>query len=743
MKKLSVIAFLVLGLSAAFPHYGWAVTAEAEIFRGDVAPEPETRRLAPSTQVGWGIALPAPLGLMTAKVKTKAASGMSVIDPLQVGVGRDLPPDRASEISPAALGWSMTADGGQVALLRLTSERARALRAALQVYALPDVAGLRFFAVDRPDTQVFAVSGAEINAQLAVDRASRDADAQEPVLYWSPIVEGDTLGVEINLPPGVPTAGVRIAVPRLAHLYQSPSSLAPTARLGVTDSGSCTADISCYMDSWGDVANAVARMYMSDSAGNTFACSGSLIADRDPASQIPYFITARHCISTQQVASTLQTYWFFRTSSCEGPFTGAALKVLSGGSTLLITVPSVDITLVRLNGIPPAGTTMVGWESTQTPQRTAVGSVSHPRGDLQKLALGVMHGYVGCYFATADSIQGCGTQVSDIGNFMVPSFSLGMVQQGSSGSGLFLNDSHKLIGIASNVRWSDANGNTAIDCGEEVERYNYGRFDVAYASGINRWLDITHACTLEPGDWTYCSNPACGPCAEGQGDCDSNQECQTGLVCSQNVGARYGWGATLDVCERPGTPQPAGGCQRPAGDWDYCSDPQCGPCAAGQGDCDDNSECQTGLVCLPDTGAGYGFPASVATCGLPSASACTLTPGDWGYCSDPNCGPCPRGKGDCDGDADCNPGLVCRSNVGASYGLPPTMDVCVLPTENRCTKSPGDWDYCSDPACGPCAAGQGDCDSDAECASGLFCAFNAGEQYGLPSTLDVCEVRQP
>ena len=94
--------------------------------------------------------------------------------------------------------------------------------------------------------------------------------------------------------------------------------------------------------------------------------------------------------------------------------------------------------------------------------------------------------------------------------------------------------------------------------------------------------------------------------------------------------------------------------------------------------------------------------------------------------------------GDCDSDADCNAGLVCAFNQGAKYGLPENMDVCEPPGETTCLKTEGDWGYCSDAACGPCTEGQGDCDSDAECADGLTCSFNSGESFGLPATLDVC-----
>lgn len=39
------------------------------------------------------------------------------------------------------------------------------------------------------------------------------------------------------------------------------------------------------------------------------------------------------------------------------------------------------------------------------------------------------------------------------------------------------------------------------------------------------------------------------PCGEGQGDCDSDTDCENGLTCVQNVGAEYGWPESRDVCE--------------------------------------------------------------------------------------------------------------------------------------------------------------------------------------------------
>ena len=59
------------------------------------------------------------------------------------------------------------------------------------------------------------------------------------------------------------------------------------------------------------------------------------------------------------------------------------------------------------------------------------------------------------------------------------------------------------------------------------------------------------------------------------------------------------------------------------------------------------------------------------------ATFCPWPPGHPSFCRD--CGPCGVGGADCDGDAQCEPGLVCSNDVGANYGLPAHYDVCEQP----------------------------------------------------------------
>jgi hypothetical protein len=165
-----------------------------------------------------------------------------------------------------------------------------------------------------------------------------------------------------------------------------------------------------------------------------------------------------------------------------------------------------------------------------------------------------------------------------------------------------------------------------------------------------------------PGGNDYCRDY--GPCSEGQGDCDGNSECQSGLTCVNDVGPKYGWSQATDVCESTsgGTP----------GDYDYCT--LYGPCSAGQGDCDSNAECQSGLSCVDDVGAKYGYDAIVDVCEASTGG----NPGDDDYCRD--YGPCSAGQGDCDSDSECQSGLTCVNDVGGKYGWKSVTDVCEAST---------------------------------------------------------------
>ncbi len=175
----------------------------------------------------------------------------------------------------------------------------------------------------------------------------------------------------------------------------------------------------------------------------------------------------------------------------------------------------------------------------------------------------------------------------------------------------------------------------------------------------------------------------------------------------------------------------SGGCPHPAGHPDYCRD--CGPCRAGDGDCDADAECNGDLVCVEEAGARFGLAAEVDVC--MRADACPVEPGDPDFCT--LCGPCGFGEGDCDDDLHCQDGLFCLDDVGAAYGYDGTTDVCGHVANRFCTLPPGHRDYCE--VCGPCGLGEGNCKSNFECeAFALECVADVGGRFGFAGGTDVC-----
>ena len=274
-------------------------------------------------------------------------------------------------------------------------------------------------------------------------------------------------------------------------------------------------------------------------------------------------------------------------------------------------------------------------------------------------------------------------------------------------------------------------------CGDGIVRPNSAEQcdDGAPSATCNADCTFSGCPTWPPPapDTEFCS-VAC-PCADGQGDCDSDAQCQAGLQCVTDIGAQYGMPGAYDVCIVPGSQCPTW--PPPAPDTGFCTT-WC-PCAEGQGDCDSDAECQTPFQCVHNVGAQYGMPPDYDVCAVPTPPTCPTWPPpapDTEFCS-VAC-PCADGQGDCDSDAQCQAGLQCVTDIGAQYGMPGAYDVCIVPGSQCPTWPPPapDTGFCTTWC--PCAEGQGDCDSDAECQGALQCTHNVGGLYGMPPDYDVC-----
>lgn len=425
--------------------------------------------------------------------------------PLQIGVPRPVPALEAHDATRSWLGWQSLPDGGIVAALSIASPGAVAIRLGLHIIAMPASALVRFYSA--AGDEVFEVTGREILDTIARNREAGESGADAHT-FWSPAIEDATGVLEIELAPGVQPAELRIAVPTISHLVTSVKTdfLVPQAV-------SCEIDAMCYRSTWGVESNAVARMIFT-SGGSTFACTGTLVADSDATTVIPYFLTANHCISTQSAASSLQTYWFWRSTACNSGVTGA-YSALTGGATLLYATAATDTSFMRLNATPPAGVTYAGWlVGAATATGTGVTALHNPGGDLQKITFGTMSSYATCTPPSRGTFT-CQDSFAAVATFYVTDWTSGITEPGSSGSGLFTNNGHYLIG--------QLYGGSS-SCSVLGTDY-YGRLDVAYNTSISQWLgpsvaNQTLLVTLAgTGSGTVTSTPAginCGAtCSAG------------------------------------------------------------------------------------------------------------------------------------------------------------------------------------------------------------------------------------
>src|SRR6185436_18595960 len=128
-------------------------------------------------------------------------------------------------------------------------------------------------------------------------------------------------------------SGVSMASPLASHLVTGAARNFALPKAAST----CTLDASCYQDTWATQSAATARIVFTRD-GASFVCTGTLLADEDPGSTIPYFMTANHCIPSLADATSMVTYWFLRSVACGSPDPGP-YKVLQGGGTLLHATP--------------------------------------------------------------------------------------------------------------------------------------------------------------------------------------------------------------------------------------------------------------------------------------------------------------------------------------------------------------------------------------------------------------------
>ncbi len=462
---LNAVAIFAVGISWA--GITAAATAISEMpSRAILSGVPDERvtlrsTTAPVTSIGIA---PTLMQLETAAASSKYATpkvtGMAAILGIKPTPERGSAPERVGSSFPSGAEasvarWEAVAGGGAVTHFHITSLGAKGIRAKLVLPSGLTQGELRVVSRVGDDVLVVPLSVA-LNGEI-----------------WTPYTDGETQIVELFTTQRVDRLSIKVE--NVGHFEVSLLSWKGPAEPALnTAAGACTVDVTCAISD--DPVNgsaiserrkSVARMNFS-SGGSFFLCTGTLI---NSSVQQNFLLTANHCISTQAEASSIETRWFYEASTCGG-LVRTDVVTVSGGAQLVFTNQFVDSTLLRLNSPPPAGTVFAGWNTSALTVNSPIVSLSHPRGDLMKAAIGTMS----VPGTPSGLIRLFGYEQSMYGIL----FSRGIIEPGSSGSGLFTlsNGSLQLRGVLSSTTLR--NSPNGMSCTDTTENANYGRFDYLY-----------------------------------------------------------------------------------------------------------------------------------------------------------------------------------------------------------------------------------------------------------------------
>lgn len=397
--------------------------AQVEQLALDV-PDVETAR----QEDDWGVSSP-----------DKGVLRIGLLEPLSA-------PIRVSTGTALSGAWQALPDGGRLWALTLNAAGAEGLRIHCSVANLGT------------------------NAALMVYPAGAPSEACAPITptgpIWTPTCFSDSVTIEWYLPHPEKEgdeAALGLEIDAIAYQYRKLDGLMKRA-------ASCNIDLPCQPD-WLDIGGAVGGIGTIGSSGSLW-CTGTLLADEDPATDLPYFLTANHCVSSQGEANTLEVYWLYQQSECAGlPPNPRIVPRTTGGADYLTGSPESygsDVTLLRLRGEVPADIPHAGYSTVPWPIGNDVACIHHPSGDYKRISFGKK--------VNTGSPTEWGQHLESLDRFHEILWNLdgGTTEPGSSGCPLFVQTPEGDQLVVGQLY----GGYAACDAKEEPDYF--GRFDTSY-----------------------------------------------------------------------------------------------------------------------------------------------------------------------------------------------------------------------------------------------------------------------
>lgn len=363
-----------------------------------------------------------------------------------------------------------TSDGGIVWTAAVESPGATALRMHFTNFSLPGNAALYIYGLNGEAFGPYTDLGPG-NVSDFWSHTITGPVTYVQLRHFGPISEHELNSISFGI-EGVGYLSEKFLIPFLQQKETAVEGISGV-REHCPDNEDCVEDASCYSGgAIGDAKHAAAYIQWVSGVW-IYMCSGGLIADTDTGSQIPYFLTANHCISKAKYAGVLECYFQYWTASCHGACydpVGVCPRTL--GSDIIHTSTDGDHTLLQLREDPPPGSVFLGWDSQPLAfsDGTHLFRISHPSGMPQAYSEhDVDSQYVECGGLP-------------IGEFIYSQDVLGATEGGSSGSPV-MNMSGQIVG-----QLYGACGYTLEVCDAVENRTVDGAF-AFYFDSVKQWLD--------------------------------------------------------------------------------------------------------------------------------------------------------------------------------------------------------------------------------------------------------------
>ena len=353
------------------------------------------------------------------KIETRlgplASIEMEQAAPNQIGKGR--------KVNILSIGQGKlieNGDGTKIRVFAITSPGAAAIRAHFKDINLPE------------GDQVY-VYGSAANSHIAGPYTGkgpfRDGD------FWADRVQGETIIIEHYI-HGEEKA---LNIFEISHVFGAARN-----KIAADDTVlECTNDANCFPTFEN---NAVGRIVF-ERNGGSFVCTGTLLTDRN-LSLPSLLLTANHCVESEEVARSVEVYWFYKTTSCGSKKIGEYELPPTTLGTMIATSVATDSTLIRLVNEIPDGLIWSGWDAGVRALGTSVFGLNHP-GDLWPTSdKSFLRRSVG-QITGLSAICNNPTQQSRLTSGYQVNWSSGLTDGGASGSGLWFTEDnqHYLVGV--------------------------------------------------------------------------------------------------------------------------------------------------------------------------------------------------------------------------------------------------------------------------------------------------------